>query len=253
MTEKLERSVRVAGFGQLTEKLERKELEFGGHAALEGEEDEVGAAAYTEFVEQVGDVKFNGAFGDVELAGDFLVGKIFQKRIENFLFAAAEIGDGIGFEAARLSGKDRVNETGKNGARNPEATGGDERKGADELVAGFGVGEDAFYAEAEQREAGVILMLFADDDEASVSVAFQDIGEESAGGLTGGMRVDHVNLGFGGLERAQVGSESRFELFADDFEFGFGQKAFELAQHQRVRREEANRELWIGAFRSHFG
>jgi len=165
-------------------------------------------------------VEFYGAFGDVEFAGDFFVGKIFKKRIENFLFAAAEIGDGIGFEAARLSGKDGIDETGKNGARNPEAAGSDERKGADKLVASFRVGEDAFYAEAEQREAGVILMLLTDNDKTSVRVAFENIGEQSAGSLTGRMSVNDVDLSFGGFERAQVWSKSGFELFADDFEIG---------------------------------
>ena len=76
------------------------------HAALEGEEDEVGAAADAEFAEQIGDVKFYGALGDVEFAGDFLVGEIFEERIENFLFTAAEIGDGIGFEAPALTSQD---------------------------------------------------------------------------------------------------------------------------------------------------
>ena len=76
----------------------KKDGESGtwGHAALEGEEDEIGTAADAKFVEEIGDVEFYRAFGDVEFAGDFFVGKIFQERIENFLFAAAEIGDGIG-------------------------------------------------------------------------------------------------------------------------------------------------------------
>ncbi len=42
-------------------------------------------------------MEFYGAFSDVEFAGDFLIGEIFQERIENFLFTAAEIGNGIGF------------------------------------------------------------------------------------------------------------------------------------------------------------
>jgi hypothetical protein len=32
---------------------------------------------------------------------------------------------------------------------------------------------------------------------------------------------------------------------------GFGQKAFELAQHQGVRREDTNRQFGRSAFRSH--
>ena len=46
------------------------------HAALEGEQDQVGAAANAEFAEKVGDVKFYRALGDVKFAGDFFVGKI---------------------------------------------------------------------------------------------------------------------------------------------------------------------------------
>ena len=221
-------------------------LGVGGHAALEGQEDEVGAAADTEFVEEIGDVEFYGALGDVEFAGDFLIGKILEQRIENFLFAAAEIGDGIGFEAARLSRKNRVNETGENGARNPETAGSDERKRADELIACFGVREDAFYAEAEKRKAVGVVMGFADDDEAGVGMAFKNIGEQRAGGLASGVGVDDVDLSLGRFERAKIGSERGFELLGDNFEIGLGQNAFELAQHQRVRREEADRELRRG-------
>ena len=191
-------------------------------------------------------MEFYGAFGDVEFAGDFFVGKIFEQRIEDFLFAAAEIGDGIGFQATGLTGKDGVHETGENGARYPEAAGGNERQRADELIASFGVGEDAFYAEAEQRKAVGILVGFADDDEPSVRMAFENIGEQRAGGLASGVGINDVDLSFGRFERAKIGSESGFELLADDFEIGLGQNAFELAQHQRVRREQADRKLRCG-------
>jgi len=63
---------------------------------LEGQQDQVGTAADAKLVEEIGDVEFYRAFGDVEFAGDFFVGKIFQERIEDFLFAAAEVGDGLG-------------------------------------------------------------------------------------------------------------------------------------------------------------
>ena len=191
-------------------------------------------------------MEFYGALGDVEFAGDLLVGEILEERIENFLFAAAKIGDGIGFEAARLAGKNGVNKARENGARYPEAAGSDERKSADELIAGFGVGEDAFYTEAEEREAVGVLMSFADDDEASVGMAFENIGEERPGGLTSGVGIDDVNLSFRRFEGAEIGSESGFELLGDDFEIGLGQNAFELAQHQRVRREQADRKLRRG-------
>jgi hypothetical protein len=53
--------------------------------------------------------------------------------------------------------------------------------------------------------------------------------------------IDDVNLRGRGLESAHVGRERGFELFDDDLELSLRQDAFELAQHQRVRRQDANR------------
>src|ERR1700738_5362893 len=83
------------------------------HAALKGQEDEVGAVANAKFAEQIGDVKFYGTFRDIQTAANFFIGKIFEERIENFLFAATQIGDGVGFQAPALSGKYGVHETRK--------------------------------------------------------------------------------------------------------------------------------------------
>src|SRR5580692_2472694 len=110
------------------------------HAALEGEKNQVGTAADSEFAEEIGDVKLYGAFGDVEFAGDFFVGKIFEERIQDLLLATAEIGDGIGFEAAPLIREDRIHESGKDRARDPKTTAGYKRQRADQLLAGFRVG-----------------------------------------------------------------------------------------------------------------
>src|SRR5580700_8500368 len=96
----------------------------GRHAALKSEENQVGAAADAEFAEKIGDMKFYGALGDVEFAGDLFVGKIFEERVQDFLLAAAEIGDGIGFEAAALIGEYGIDESGKDRARDPETTAG---------------------------------------------------------------------------------------------------------------------------------
>jgi len=194
---------------------------LGHGAALKGEEDEVGAAADAELVEQIGDVEFDGALGDVELAGDFLVGKILEERIKNFLFTTAEIGDGIGFEAACLVGENRIDESGKNLARNPEAAVGDKRKGANELLAGFFVSENSLNAQAQKRKTIGVLMLIADDNEARVGEALDEIGKKRAGGLAGGVRVHDINLGLGRFEIAKVGSERGFELLGDDLELRF--------------------------------
>src|ERR1700693_1025790 len=69
-----------------------------GQTALKGKENQVGAAADAEFV---------------ELAGDFLVRKILEERIESFLLATAEIRDGIGLQAAALAREDGIHETGE--------------------------------------------------------------------------------------------------------------------------------------------
>ena len=121
----------------------------GRHAALESQKDQVGAAAHAEFAEEVGDVKLYGALGDVEFAGDFLVGKIFEERVQNFLLAAAEICDGIGFETASLTRENRIHEAGKDRTRNPESAVGDEGQGADQLIARFRVSEKTFNTEAQ--------------------------------------------------------------------------------------------------------
>ena len=197
-------------------------------------------------------MKFYGAFGNVELAGDFLVGKIFQERIEDFLFAAAEIGDGIGFEAAALAGEDGIDESGQELARNPESTAGNERKSADQLLAGFDVGEQALHAKAQELEAVRVVVLLANDDQASFGMAFKNIGQKRAGGGLGGMRVNDVNLRLRRLKVAKIGRECRFELFGDNFEWSLGENAFELAQHQGVRREDANGQFSGCAFGSHY-
>ena len=47
------------------------------------------------------------------------------------MFAAAEIGDGIGFEPAALIGEDGIDESGEDRARDPETAAGYQRQGAD--------------------------------------------------------------------------------------------------------------------------
>lgn len=65
------------------------------------------------------------------------------------------------------------------------------------------------------------------------------------------MAIDDVNLGDGRLEIAHVGRERGFELLGDDFELSLGQDAFELAQHQRVRRQDADRQFGRCTLGSH--
>jgi len=61
------------------QKLVKKVMLALGHAALEGQEDEVGAAANPKFAEQIGDMEFYGALGNVQTAANFFIGKIFEE------------------------------------------------------------------------------------------------------------------------------------------------------------------------------
>src|SRR6266850_2755315 len=222
-----------------------------GQAALEGKKNQVGAAADAELVEQVRNVEFHGAFGNVELAGDFLVRKILEERIENFLLAAAEICDGISLQAAALAREDGIHETGQELARDPETCIGDQRQRPNQLLTGFDVGEQALHAETEERKAVGIVVLLADDDQAGFGMALENIGQESAGGGLGGVGIDDVDLSARRFQGAEIRRQRGFQLLDDDLVLGFGQNAFELAQHQGVRREDANRKFGRTAFRSH--
>jgi hypothetical protein len=213
------------------------------HAALEGEKNQIGATADAEFAEEIRDVKFYGAFGDVEFAGDFFVGKIFEQRVQDFLFAAAEIGDGIGFEPATLTGKDGINKAGKYRARDPEPSIGDQRQSADQLIAGFRVREKTLNTETQELITVGVRVLFADDDQARLGMTFEKIGQKCACRRPCGMPIDDINLSDGRFEIAHVRRERGFELLDHDFEWSLRQDAFELAQHQGMRREDANRHL----------
>src|SRR5260370_2311815 len=189
---------------------------------MKGKKNEVATAARATLVEQVRNVKLHGAFRNVELAGDFLVRKIFQQRIQDFLFAAAEIGDGIGLQAAALAGKDGVNESGEKLPWNPESSSGNKGERADQLFAGFDIGQKAFNAETQQRKTIGFIVLFADDNEARFGKTFEKIGQERASGRARGIGVDNVNLSFGRLQGTEGGSKGGFELFDNHLELGLG-------------------------------
>ncbi len=185
-------------------------------------------------------MELDGALGNVQLAGDLLVGEIFKEGIEDFLLAAAEIGDGVGAEAAALAREDRVHESRKQRAGHPEAAIGHKREGAGELFAGFDVGEQTLDAEAKERIAAGFGVFIGDNDEAGLWIAFEDIGDERAGGLLGGMTIDDVYLGARRVEMAKIGSKSGFQLPGNDMKRRARKGAFKLAQNQRVGRQEAN-------------
>jgi len=186
-------------------------------------------------------VKLDGAFGNIELAGDFLVGEILEKRIENFLFAATKIGDGFRLETPTLTGEDGIDETRKHRTGHPETTLRNERKRAGKLIASFGVSKNAFDAKTQEGVGVGFADGVANNDKASVSVAFQDVGEQSTSGLARGMRVNHEDLSAGRLKIAQVGGQGGFKLLGNDLELrGFAKKTLKFAQNERMWGEQAD-------------
>src|SRR5437870_3353885 len=142
-------------------------------------------------------MKFHGPFRDVQLAGDLFVGKIFQQRIEDFLFAAAEVRDGIGLQPAALAGENGIYESGEKLPRNPESSAGNERERANQLLAGFHVGQKPLDSKAQKRKTVRFIVLLPDDDEAGFGIAFHKIGQKRTGSGFGGVGVDDVDLGAG--------------------------------------------------------
>src|SRR5713226_10647232 len=103
-------------------------------------------------------MEFDGTLGDVEPAGDFFVGKILEERIEHFLFAAAEVGDGIGLEAAPLACEYGIDKAREQLARHPEPAVANEGQSANQLVARFRVREESFHTKPQKRVAiGIIV------------------------------------------------------------------------------------------------
>src|ERR1700694_4129997 len=90
-------------------------------------QDEVGPAADSKLAQQVRDVKFYSAFGDVEFVSNLLVGQVFKQTIQDFLFAAAQVGRSVCLQAAAVRpAQDRVDKPGKYGAGNPKSSVGDQ-------------------------------------------------------------------------------------------------------------------------------
>ena len=57
------------------------------------------------------------------------------------------------------------------------------------------------------------------------------------------MRINHVHVGLGRLQVTQIRRQHGFQLLRQDFERRFLQNPLEFAQHQRVRREDANAQF----------
>jgi hypothetical protein len=57
------------------------------------------------------------------------------------------------------------------------------------------------------------------------------------------MSVNDVNLGARGLKSAQVRRKGGLQLMENNLKLGLCQNALELAEHQGMRREDANRQF----------
>src|SRR5260370_40834383 len=191
-------------------------------AALKGKQNEVGTAAHAELTKQVRNVKLHSAFRNVELAGNLFVRKIFEQRIENFLAVAVQIRDGIGLQTAALAGENGINESGEKLPGHPESSAGNEREGADQLVPGFDVGEKALHPETQEGKTVGIVVLLADNDEASLRMALENIGQERSGGGLCSMSVNDVNLGARRLKSTEVGRKGGLQVLENNLELGLG-------------------------------
>src|SRR5271170_5081504 len=72
--------------------------------SLVAEENQVCAASHTEFGEQIGDMEFHGALGDVQSVRDFLVGEVLEQGGKHFLLAVAELRRRVFSHASSLRG-----------------------------------------------------------------------------------------------------------------------------------------------------
>src|SRR5208337_1204653 len=132
--------------------------------------------------------------------------------------------------AAPLAGENGIHETRKHGARHPKAAIGNERQSAGKLIARFGVGEDALYAQTEQRIGVGFVDRITNNNQAGIGEALEDIGEERAGSLTCGVRIYDVDLRLRRFKVAQVGSKSGFKLLGNDLELrSLAEQAFKFA------------------------
>src|SRR5215472_4149802 len=207
-------------------------LDLRRQAALKRQQDQIGPPANAKLIQKIGHVEFHGPFGDVKLARDFLVGKILEERIEYFLLATAQIGDGVRLQAAPLVRQDGIDKSRKHRTRHPKPAVRNEWKSAGELVARFSVGQDAFNTEAKQRKAVGLVDGVSDDNQARVGEPLENVGQEGSGSLASRVRIDHIDLGARGFQAAQIGRECRFQLLGYDFELGcLRQQAFEFAQY----------------------
>ena len=133
----------------------------------------------------------------------------------------------------------------------PESSRGNERESADQLVPGFDVGEEALHAKTQEGKTVGIVVLLSDNDEASLRMALENIGQERSGGGLCSMSVDDVNLGARRLKSTEVGGQGGLQLLENNLELGLGQNAFELAQHQGMRRKDANGQFRGSTLCSH--
>ncbi len=142
-----------------------------------------------------------------------------------------------------MTREDGIDEAGKDGARNPETAVGHKRQCANQLIAGFGVSEKTLHAKTQKLIAIGVRVLFTDDDKARLWMTFEKVGQKCASGRACRMPINDVNLRDRRLKIAHVRRERGFQLLDDDFKLSLRQHAFELAQHQGMRRKDTDRQF----------
>ena len=166
-----------------------------GAAALVAEKNQVGAAAHAKFREQVRNVEFNGAFGNVQAIGNFFIGEIFEQAVQNFLLAAAEFGGRIAAQAAALrAAENRIDEPRKNRRAAPKSR--RRRPAAMRAAAVRALPRNSSMPFTPWRSRAWLSSSFRlspTTNRRASALSIEDIAEQGARGLSRGMRIDHVD------------------------------------------------------------
>src|SRR3984893_6745643 len=128
-------------------------LGFTG-SELVAQQDQVGPAPHAELGEQVGNMEFHRALGDMQTVREFFIGQIFEQAAQHLLLALAELGRGIRTHPAPLGAlQDRVHETGEYVARDPESSSRYPQQSAGKLFARLRIVQDSLHSLTEQSKA----------------------------------------------------------------------------------------------------
>ena len=97
------------------------------------------------------------------------------------------------------------------------------------------------------------LEIVSNDQQSSRSVMIEDVREERACCLTGGVSVHNVNSCPRNLKIAEVRGQHGFKLPGNDLITGICEYPAELFEHHRMRRQKTNLQIRFGGRFCHRG